>query len=42
MTDFICPFCKTKLPINDDDLIKLGRAQMKQEILKLMEKNKNE
>jgi len=41
MVDIVCYKCKHKIHIEDDDLIKCGRAQLKQEILKLMEKQQN-
>ena len=41
MTNIQCPHCKAILPIKEDDLIGVGRAQLKQEILELMEKRQN-
>lgn len=34
-----CPKCKHEMKVEVDELINIGRQQMKQEILKLMEKN---
>ena len=33
-----CPKCKHEMKLEVDELINIGREQMKQEILKLMEK----